>query len=127
MKYNYLYKYLVVLLTKIFDDGWAFGSRAKGRFREGAFPICCLENRYELFKLLPKRENYDANLFNIDRYSSIRLCKSNYLKNDKIIIYILYIYQFFFFFFFFYNLFFNFLLILIIFFFFFFFFLLLLL
>jgi len=98
MKYNYLYKYLVVLLTKIFDDGWAFGSRAKGRFREGAFPICCLENRYELFKLLPKRENYDANLFNIDRYSSIRLCKSNYLKNDKIIIYILYIYQFFFFF-----------------------------
>jgi len=67
----------VVLLTKIFDDGWAFGSRAKGRFREGAFPICCLENRYELFKLLPKRENYDANLFNIDRYSSIRLCKNS--------------------------------------------------
>ncbi|ORY33659.1 hypothetical protein LY90DRAFT_673363 [Neocallimastix californiae] len=66
----------VVLLTKIFDDGWAFGSRAKGRLREGAFPICCLENRYDLFRLLPKRENYD-NFFNIDRYSSIRLCKNN--------------------------------------------------
>eukprot|EP00833_Pecoramyces_ruminatium_P007755 jgi/Orpsp1_1/1181787/evm.model.c7180000078617.1 len=65
----------VILLTKIFDDGWAFGSRAKGRFREGAFPICCLENRYDLFRLLPKRENYDTNFFNIDRYSSIRLCK----------------------------------------------------
>jgi len=66
----------VVLLTKIFDDGWAFGSRAKGRFREGAFPICCLENRYDLFKLLPKRDNYD-NFFNIDRYSSIRLRKNS--------------------------------------------------
>lgn len=66
----------VVLLTKIFDDGWAFGSRAKGRFREGAFPICCLENRYDLFTLLPKRDNYD-NLFNIDRYSSIRLGKNS--------------------------------------------------
>lgn len=65
-----------VLLTKIFDDGWAFGSRAKGRFREGAFPICCLENRYDLFKLLPKRDNYD-NFFNIDRYSSIRMCKNS--------------------------------------------------
>jgi len=62
----------VVLLTKIFDDGWAFGSRAKGRFREGAFPICCLENRFDLFKLLPKRDNYDS-FFTIDRYSSIRL------------------------------------------------------
>jgi len=71
-----------VLLTKIFDDGWAFGSRAKGRFREGAFPICCLENRYDLFTLLPKRDNYD-NLFNIDRYSSIRLGKSNYLRPIK--------------------------------------------
>ncbi|ORX59293.1 hypothetical protein BCR36DRAFT_401842 [Piromyces finnis] len=66
----------VVLLTKIFDDGWAFGSRAKGRFREGAFPICCLENRYDLFKLLPKKDTYD-NFLNIDRYSSIRFCNDN--------------------------------------------------